>query len=111
MLMTLAKYGPKAIYVGAVLRRKATAAGVFPSPITPAFLIGVSLNILVQCRKRTPNRTRRQQTHLMIDNYLRRALERINGTAVPFHDSFDDLMTLHKISQSPSLLSGEKSVT
>lgn len=104
MWVILAANGPVALYSGWLLKRKAVHAGVFPSPISKAFITDLSIAIARRYRRRTPNRTRYQQAQLATDYLFKRTIKRIGGAPVTHYDDFDDFMSRHNLAPLPPLL-------
>lgn len=102
--ITLAARGPVALYAGWLLKKKALRAGVFPSPMSEAFIMDLSINIARLCRRRTPNFTRYQRARRISETFFVRAMKRVKGTPVAYYDSFDDFMTRHNVAPPSPLL-------
>lgn len=100
-LLRLLKHGPRTFYAGVLLRRKARAAGKYPSPMKPSFLVDLAWSIA----SRGPMYTApiSQTVNLFYD----RAVMRLDDPLRPverYHYIVDELLKLHQMAGLPEII-------
>lgn len=100
------RYGVIAAYAASHLKRLALEAGVFPAPVTHAFIVELAAHLSSRSKRLgTAYKDRCRFVRRSGDHLFQRTLDRIEKKPLRAYDFFDELMTAHDIAPLPPLIS------